>query len=116
MLKKKTAQTIGYKTKNKLANTHEKVANIRKVIADASWSKFVNYLSYKANWYGRELIKIDNLFPSSQLCSKCDYQNPQVKDLSIRMWECPKCKALHDRDINASKNILKQGLQLKLAS
>ncbi|MCK8828298.1 transposase, partial [Natroniella acetigena] len=62
------------------------------------------------------LIKIDTFFPSSQLCSECGYQNKEVKDLSVREWECPKCHSIHDRDINASKNILQQGLQLKLAS
>jgi putative transposase len=99
------------KVKNMLKNSR-----LAKSISDVSWSKFVDYLSYKAEWYGRELIKIDTFFPSSQLCSECGYQNKEVKDLSVREWECPKCHSIHDRDINASKNILQQGLQLQLAS
>jgi putative transposase len=99
------------KVKNMLKNFR-----LAKNISDVSWSKFVDYLSYKAEWYGRELIKIDTFFPSSQRCSECGYQNKEVKDLSVREWECPKCHSIHDRDINASKNILQQGLQLQLAS
>ena len=64
----------------------------------------------------RELIKIDTFFPSSQLCSECGYKNKELKDLSIRKWKCPECEAVHDRDINASKNILHEGLQLNLDS
>ncbi|KXS47472.1 putative transposase [Halanaerobium congolense] len=99
------------KVKNMLKNS-----NLAKSISDVSWSKFVEYIEYKAEWYGRDLIKIDTFFPSSQLCSECGYQNKEVKDLSIREWECPKCHSIHDRDINASKNILQQGLELQLAS
>ena len=99
------------KVKNMLKNSR-----LAKSISDVSWSKFVDYLSYKAEWYGRELIKINTFFPSSQLCSECGYQNKEIKDLSIREWECPKCHSIHDRDINASKNILQQGLQLQLDS
>src|SRR6056297_520401 len=98
------------KVKNMLKNSR-----LAKSISDVSWSKFVEFLTYKANWYGREIIKIDTFFPSSQLCSECGYQNKEIKDLSIREWECPKCHSIHDRDINASKNILQQGLQLQLA-
>ena len=99
------------KVKNMLQNSR-----LSKSISDVSWSKFVDYLTYKAEWYGRELIKIDTFFPSSQLCNECGYQNKEVKDLSIRQWECPECHLIHDRDINASKNILQQGLQLQLDS
>ncbi len=93
-----------------------KNSRLAKSISDVSWSKFVDYLNYKAQWYCRELIKIDTFFFSSQLCGECGYQNKEVKELSVREWECPKCHSIHDRDINASKNILQQGLQLQLAS
>ena len=81
-------------------------------ISDVSWSKFIEMLTYKCKWYGKELVKIDTYYPSSQLCSKCGYQNKQVKDLSIREWKCPSCHTIHDRDINASINILKEGKRI----
>ena len=96
------------KVKNMLKNSR-----LAKSISDVSWSKFVEFLTYKAKLYDRRLIKIDTFFPSSQLCNKCGYQNKKVKDLGIRKWKCPKCQKIHDRDINASKNILKEGLRLR---
>ena len=81
-------------------------------IADASWSRFISMLIYKASWYGRTIVKVPSNYPSSQLCHKCGYQNKEVKDLSKRKWTCPKCGAVHDRDINASKNILSKGIEI----
>ncbi|MFZ1030080.1 MAG: zinc ribbon domain-containing protein, partial [Limnoraphis robusta] len=66
-------------------------------------------LTYKALWYGRELIKIDRWFPSSKRCSNCGYIAERMP-LNIREWDCPKCDSHHDRDINASINILAAGL------
>ena len=86
---------------------------LAKSIQDSSWNKFITMLEYKSKWQSNcKVVKIDTFFPSSQICSYCGYKNPKVKDLSIREWECPKCHVTHDRDTNASINILKEGKRL----
>lgn len=81
-------------------------------IYDASWGEFRRQLEYKAALYGKQVVAIDRFFPSSQLCSACGAQWPGTKDLSVREWTCHECGAVHDRDVNAAKNILNEGLRL----
>ena len=84
-------------------------------IGSASWSKFFDMLSYKSIWYGNDIVKVPTMYPSSQTCCCCGFKNPLVKNLAIRKWECPECHTKHDRDTNASINILNKGLQMQSA-
>ena len=80
-------------------------------ISDASYNTFKLLLAYKMSSSKKQLIIVDQYYPSSQICSNCNVQNKQVKDLSIRTWVCPECGIKHNRDHNASKNILREGLK-----
>ena len=82
--------------------------SLAKSISDVSLSELVRQLEYKAVWYGRTIIKIDRWFPSSKMCSACNYVM-ETLPLDIREWTCPKCGVKHNRDRNAAKNILNEG-------
>ena len=85
--------------------------NLAKSIHDCSWYELTRQLEYKAEWNKRIYKKVNRYYPSSQLCSKCGYKNTNTKNLNVREWTCPKCGTNHDRDINASINILNEGLK-----
>ena len=84
--------------------------SLRRGLTNASLFELERQLEYKTKWRGKKLIKINKYYPSSQICSSCGYRNSKTKDLSVRVWTCPECLHEHDRDINASLNILFQGL------
>lgn len=91
-----------------MMNNHK----LARSITSVSWSKFFTMLKYKGKWYGNKVIGVPTMYPSSQTCSCCDYKNKLVKNLDVRIWECPECHTKHDRDINASVNILRKGLEI----
>jgi len=84
--------------------------HLSKSISDSGFGTFLRYLEYKAQWYGRELIVVNRFYPSSKLCNVCGYKHNELK-LSDRYWQCPICGTYHDRDINASINLYKVGLE-----
>ena len=92
------------------------VHKIAKHLKNLPIRELIRVLKYKSNWLGKKVIEINKYYPSSQCCNRCDYKNEDVKDLSIRKWTCPKCGMIHDRDINASINIMFEGLKIYMKS
>jgi len=86
---------------------------LSKSISDVSWSKFIEVLTYKANWNDKEVIKVDRFFPSSKTCNSCGWINNSLT-LNERTWTC-KCGLEVDRDLNAAKNILNEGLRKNIS-
>ncbi|MCA2903426.1 MAG: transposase, partial [Microcystis sp. M035S1] len=86
---------------------------LSQAISDVSWGEITRQLAYKCRWYGKNYIEIDRCFPSSKRCSNCGYIVKKLP-LNVREWDCPNCGTHHDRDINASKNILAAGLAVSV--
>ena len=118
-----------HKVSRKLANTYDyvfvedlvlKEMSVRRdklklgiSIFDLGYSTFLSYLKYKLEWLNKKLVKVDRYFPSSQLCSCCNYRKSDLT-LNQRSWICPECGTKHDRDYNAAINIKKEGIRIIL--
>jgi putative transposase len=85
-----------------------------RAIHDAAFSEVRRQLAYKSDWYGKILIEVDRWYPSSKTCSECRYTLDELR-LDERQWRCPRCGFCHDRDINAARNLLLEGLRQQLA-
>ena len=93
-----------------------KVHSIAKHLNKVPMGDFLRVLKYKAEWLGKKVIEINKYYQSSQICNRCDYKNKEVKDLSVRKWTCPSCGMEHDRDFNASINIMFEGIKIYMKS
>ncbi|XCA83478.1 IS200/IS605 family element RNA-guided endonuclease TnpB [Exiguobacterium mexicanum] len=89
---------------------------LSKAISDVSWSAFFRMLAYKADWYGKTVVKVGKAFASSQLCSSCGHRHKDVKHLGLRKWTCPGCGTHHDRDVNAGLNLKREAERILASS
>ena len=100
------------KVKEMIERKENKKNHLSKNISNASFSEVIRQLEYKSKWNNKRLIKINTYFPSSKKCNRCGSINKEISDLSIRKWECENCGNENDRDINASINILEEGIRI----
>ena len=84
--------------------------NLAKSITDCSWHELKRQLEYKCKWQNKKYYEVGTYYASSQECNRCGKKNEKVKDLNVREWICENCGLEHDRDINASINIMYEGL------
>lgn len=94
----------------------QKDRKLSKAISDVSWSAFFHMLAYKADWYGKTVVKVGKTFASSQLCSSCGHRHRDVKHLGLREWTCPGCGIHHDRDVNAGLNLKREAERILASS
>ncbi|SUO97408.1 RNA-guided endonuclease TnpB family protein [Suttonella indologenes] len=102
-------QATSYALEDLAVKNMVKNRKLAKVIHDVGWGQFVTLLTYKANWYGKNILKVNRFFASSKICSHCHHKLDNLP-LSVRNWTCPSCQTRHDRDANAASNIRKQAL------
>lgn len=96
---------------------NNKGSQMNKNIHNVGWYVFISQLKYKADWYGKEVVRIDQYVPTTQVCSCCGYKNDKLQNNThTKKWICPNCGAKLDRDINAAKNILNEGLRISAVS
>ena len=102
-------QTTSYAIEDLSVKNMVKNRKLAKSISDVAWGQFIDLLTYKASWYGKNILKVNRFFASSKICSHCHHKLDRLP-LSVRSWTCPNCATSHDRDINASNNIRSQAL------